>query len=118
MIGSGNTGAVTDPGNGTAVKAIDKKKTIEWFEKAAEKNFAHGIMLLAYCYKEGDGVEKNVEKATECKNTILSKPLYTNQNAELDTFYSIPDFEKSTVNFVNDIQLKVINEYKSLYGND
>ena len=88
------------------------------FEKSSEANNVFSTYYLGKIYYWGDGVEKNVEKATECKNVILSQPLYTNQNAELDTFYSIPDFEKSTVNFVNDIQLKVINEYKSLYGND
>ena len=103
--------------NGLGV-ATDYGKAKYYFEKSSNANNVFSTYYLGKIYYWGDGVEKNVEKATECKNTILSKPLYTNQNAELDTFYSIPDFEKSTVNFVNDIQLKVINEYKSLYGND
>lgn len=103
--------------NGTGV-ATDYGKAKYYFEKSSEANNVFSTYYLGKLYFWGDGVEKDYEKANDCKNTILNKPLYVNQDTELENFYSIQDFEQSTINFVNDIQVKVIKEYKSLYGEE
>ena len=103
--------------NGTGV-GTDYGRAKYYFEKSSEANNVFSTYYLGKLYFWGDGVEKNYEKANECKNTILNRPLYVNQDTELENFYSINDFEQSTINFVNDIQVKVIKEYKNLYGEE
>lgn len=93
-------------------------KAKEYFEKSAESNNVFSTYYLGKIYYWGDGVEKNYNKANEYKTSILNKPLYINQDAGLEEFYSIPDFEKQTKEYVNKIQEKVLSEYKNLFGND
>lgn len=43
----------------------DYAKAVEWFTKAAEKNYDFGLFFLAECYKNGQGVPADIEKAKE-----------------------------------------------------
>ena len=43
----------------------NEKKAIELFEKAAELGYHKAFSWLSICYKCGNGVEKNLEKALE-----------------------------------------------------
>jgi TPR repeat protein len=38
-------------------------KAVEWFKKAAEQGMTGSMATLGMMYKEGNGVEKNVEEA-------------------------------------------------------
>jgi TPR repeat protein len=38
---------------------------VEWFEKAGEQGLAGSQTTLAMMYEEGNGVEKDIEKANE-----------------------------------------------------
>lgn len=93
-------------------------KAKEYFEKSAAENNVFSEYYLGKLYFWGDGVEKNYDKANEYKQSILNKPLYLNQDAEIQDFYSITDFEAQTRKYVGELQNKVILEYKRLFGND
>ena len=103
--------------NGLGV-GTDHGKAKYYFEKSSESENVFSTYYLGKIYFWGDGVEKNYEKANECKNKVLNKPLYVNQDTELENFYSIQDFEKKTKNFVDEIQNKVLAEYNSLFGKE
>ena len=38
---------------------------MEWYQKAAEQGYARAQNNLGLCYKNGDGVEKDIKKAVE-----------------------------------------------------
>jgi TPR repeat protein len=50
---------------GTETIEINEAKAIELFEKAAKSGYHEAFSWLAKCYKHGNGVEKNIEKAYE-----------------------------------------------------
>lgn len=93
-------------------------KAKEYFEKSAAENNAFSEYYLGKLYFWGDGVEKNYEKADEYKQAVLKRPLYSNQDADIQEFYSITDFEGQTQRYVGELQNKVLLEYKKLFGND
>lgn len=47
-----NRGAVTD----------EPESAFYWYKKAAEKKEPHAMMSLAYCYKNGEGTQVNIEQ--------------------------------------------------------
>ncbi len=102
-------------GNGVATNHLKAK---EYFEKSASADNVFSAYYLGKLYYWGDGVEKDYNKANEYKNSILNKPLYTNQNAGLQEFYSVTDFEGLTKDYVDELQNKVLSEYKGLYGKE
>ena len=99
-------------GNGVPTNHLKAK---EYFEKSASADNVFSTYYLGKIYYWGDGVEKNYEKANEYKNIVLNKPIYKNQDTGIEEFYSMPDFEKKTQDYVGELQNKVWNEYKSLY---
>ncbi len=103
--------------NGYGV-ATDHVKAKEYFEKSSNANNVFSTYYLGKIYYWGDGVEKNYDKAEEYKRAVLSKPIYQNQNTSIEEFYSLADFEKQTQDYVGELQNKVWNEYKSLYGKE
>ncbi len=48
---------------GHATALLDEKKSIEWFQKAADQGYPPGQYNLASSYENGDGIEKDYEKA-------------------------------------------------------
>ncbi len=102
-------------GNGVQTNHLKAK---EYFEKSSSADNVFSKYYLGKLYYWGDGVEKDYNKANEYKNAILNKPIYTNQNAGLEEFYSVPDFEGLTKGYVNALQEKVLAEYKGLYGKE
>jgi TPR repeat protein len=103
--------------NGIGV-AVDHAKAKEFFERSAQANNVFSNYYLGKIYYWGDGVEKNVSKASELKASILNRPLYINQDTDIENFYSIADFEGATQKYVNEIQASVQDEYKKLYGEE
>lgn len=100
-------------GNGVQTNHLKAK---EYFEKSAQSDNTFSKYYLGKLYYWGDGVEKNNQKAEEYKNEVLKKPIYGNQEADLEEFYSIVDFEKRTKEYVGELQNKVLSEYKNLFG--
>lgn len=101
--------------NGNGVQT-DHLKAKEYFEKSANADNVFSSYYLGKLYYWGDGVSKDVEKANEYKKSILNKPLYANQDTNLENFYSVVDFEDVTKSYVGALQEKVVKEYKNLYG--
>ena len=102
-------------GNGVATNHLKAK---EYFEKSAKADNIFSKYYLGKLYYWGDGVEKNDGKAEEYKCSVLKQPLYSNQEAGLEEFYSIPDFEAKTKDYVGELQNKVLLEYKNLFGKE
>ena len=102
-------------GNGVETNHLKAK---EYFEKASSAENVFAKYYLGKLYYWGDGVEKDYNKANEYKVTILNKPIYANQTAGLEEFYSLTDFEDVTKEYVGEIQAKVFQEYKGLYGKE
>lgn len=102
-------------GNGVETNHLKAK---EYFEKSSNADNVFSTYYLGKLYYWGDGVEKDYTKANEYKNSILNKPLYTNQTAGLEEFYSVTDFEDLTKGYVGAIQNKIEEEYKNLYGKE
>lgn len=100
-------------GNGVQTNHLKAK---EYFEKSSKANNVFSTYYLGKLYYWGDGVAKDYNKANEYKTSILNKPIYANQNAGLEEFYSVPDFEGLTKMYVGELQNKIENEYKSLFG--
>lgn len=103
--------------NGMGVQT-NHVKAKEYFEKSAAEKNAFSEYYLGKIYFWGDGVEKNYNKANEYKQSVLNRPLYSNQDTGIEEFYSIADFEAQTRQYVGELQNKVILEYKKLFGND
>lgn len=103
--------------NGNGVQT-DHVKAKEYFEKSANADNVFSTYYLGKLYYWGDGVEKNHDKANAFKNSILNKPLYANQDTDIESFYSMTDFESTTKDYVNQLQQKIIVEYGKLFGND
>ena len=101
--------------NGDGV-GVDHAKAKNYFEKSVEANNVFSEYYLGKLYFWGDGVEKNEEKANAYKQMVLSKPIYSNQDSDLQSFYSVADFESATKDYVSSIQRRVEREYKSLFG--
>lgn len=101
--------------NGMGVQT-NHLKAKEYFEKSADADNVFSKFYLGKLYYWGDGVEKNDVKAKEYKTSILNKPLYANQEAGLEEFYSMTDFEETTKQYVGQLQERVIFEYRNLYG--
>ena len=101
--------------NGDGV-GVDYARAKDYFEKSASTKNVFSEYYLGKLYFWGDGVEKNAEKANTYKQKVLNRPIYSNQDSSLEDFYSVPDFEKATVNYVAQLQKRVENEYKKLYG--
>ena len=101
-------------------KGVQTNHTLakEYFEKASSANNVFSNYYLGKIYYWGDGVEKNLSKASEYKASILNKPLYINQDTDIENFYSIADFESVTKKYVTEIQASVLDEYKKLYGEE
>lgn len=102
-------------GNGVQTNHLKAK---EYFEKSASADNTFSKYYLGKLYYWGDGVEKNDEKAEEYKKVVLGKPIYGNQEAGLEEFYSIYDFEGRTKEYVGELQNKVLSEYKNLFGKE
>lgn len=102
-------------GNGVPTNHLKAK---EYFEKSAEADNTFSKYYLGKLYYWGDGVEKNYKKAEEYKKQVLGKPIYGNQDAGLEEFYSILDFENRTKEYVGELQNKVLSEYKNLFGKE
>ena len=92
--------------NGTGV-GVDHVKAKNYFEKSAGANNVFSEYYLGKLYFWGDGVEKSEEKANAYKAKILSKPIYSNQDSDIQTFYSVADFETATKDYVASIQKRV-----------
>ena len=103
--------------NGIGVNT-DYGKAKQYFEKSAGANNVFSNYYLGKLYYWGDGVEKDVTKAGEYKTAVLNRPLYINQDTDIENFYSIADFEEVTKRYVNEIQNSVYDEYKKLYGDE
>ena len=103
--------------NGMGVQT-NHLKAKEYFEKASNADNVFAKYYLGKLYYWGDGVEKDYNKANEYKVSILNKPIYANQRAGLEEFYSLSDFEGVTQNYVGALQEKVLQEYKNLYGKE
>ena len=103
--------------NGTGV-GTNHAKAKEYFEKASSADNVFAKYYLGKLYYWGDGVEKDYNKANEYKVTILNKPIYASQKAGLEEFYSLTEFEGVTKDYVGEIQEKVFQEYKGLYGKE
>ena len=85
------------------------------------KEYAVNVFSTYYLgklYYWGDGVEKDYNKANEYKNSILNKSIYASQEAGLQDFYSLTDFEEVTKQYVCELQERVNLEYKSLFGKE
>ena len=41
------------------------KKTVEWYQKAAENKDTIAMCLIGMCYEEGDGVTKDLAEAAK-----------------------------------------------------
>ena len=102
-------------GNGVETNHLKAK---EYFEKASDADNVFAKYYLGKLYYWGDGVEKDFNKANEYKVSILNKPIYAKQTAGLEEFYSLTDFEGVTKDYVGEIQEKVFQEYKGLYGKE
>lgn len=102
-------------GNGVSTNHLKAK---EYFEKSSKADNVFSTYYLGKLYYWGDGVEKDYNKANEYKTSILNKPIYANQNAGLEEFYSLTDFEGVTKEYVGELQQKVLLEYKSLFGKE
>ncbi len=102
-------------GNGVSTDYIKAK---EYLEKSSDADNVFSKYYLGKLYYWGDGVEKDYNKANELKNSILKEPLYANQNTGIQEFYSMTDFEGTTKKYVNDLQDKVLLEYKNLFGKE
>lgn len=102
-------------GNGVQTNHLKAK---EYFEKSAQADNTFSKYYLGKLYYWGDGVEQNTEKAEEYKNIVLGKPIYGNQEASTKDFYSIVDFEGKTKEYVGELQNKVVEEYRNLYGKE
>ena len=62
----------------------------EWYGKSAAQNNAVGLYNLGYCYLEGDGVEKNIQKGVEL--TTRSAELgHSDAQFDLATMYHMGD---------------------------
>lgn len=103
--------------NGMGV-ATDYGKAKQYFEKSASANNVFSNYYLGKIYYWGDGVEKDIAKAGAYKTTVLNRPLYINQDTDLENFYSIADFEGVTKKYVAEIQESVYDEYKKLFGEE
>ena len=88
------------------------------FEKSSSADNVFSKYYLGKLYYWGDGVEKDYNKANEYKNSILNKPIYASQEAGLQDFYSLTDFEEVTKQYVCELQERVNLEYKSLFGKE
>jgi hypothetical protein len=44
--------------------AVDKAKAVEWYKKAAEQGHVAAQTKLSECYRDGVGVEKDLELST------------------------------------------------------
>lgn len=102
-------------GNGVQTNHLKAK---EFFEKASDADNVFAKYYLGKLYYWGDGVEKDYNKANEYKITILNKPIYASQRAGLKEFYSLTDFEGVTREYVGEIQEKVMQEYRGLFGRE
>ena len=103
--------------NGNGVET-NHAKAKDYFEKSSKADNVFSTYYLGKLYFWGDGVEKDYNKANEYKKSILNKPIYTNQDAGLEEFYSITDFEGLTRGYVGELQQKVLLEYKNLFGKE
>ena len=52
---------------------LDEKKAVGWFMKAAKQNDIRAMSLLATCYLNGNGTEKNITKAIELYEKIAER---------------------------------------------
>lgn len=103
--------------NGNGVNT-DHVKAKEYFEVASGADNVFAKYYLGKLYYWGDGVQKDYNKANEYKVAILNKPIYANQTAGLEEFYSLADFEGVTKEYVGELQEKVLQEYKNLFGKE
>ena len=103
--------------NGNGVQ-INHLKAKEYFEKSSSYENVFSKYYLGKLYYWGDGVEKDYNKANELKNLILKKPIYASQEASLQDFYSLTDFEETTKKYVDKLQQQVNIEYRNLFGNE
>ena len=122
LAGNGDVGALCKLGElyltGNGGVGVDLNKARGLFEAASAKGSNGANYNLGKLYYCGDGVEKDYNKANEYKVSILNRPIYSNQEAGLEEFYSLTDFEKVTKDYVGALQNKVLTEYKSLYGEE
>lgn len=102
-------------GNGVQTNHLKAK---EYFEKSSSADNVFSKYYLGKLYYWGDGVEKDFNKANEYKNSILNKPIYASQEAGLEDFYSLTDFEETTKRYVSELQERVNIEYKNLFGKE
>lgn len=108
-------GVIYYNGKGTPTNHAKAK---EYFEKSEATNNVFSSYYLGKLYYWGDGVGKDYNKANELKNSILNKPIYASQEANLQDFYSLTDFEETTKQYVYKLQEQVNKEYKNLFGNE
>ena len=102
-------------GNGVETNHLKAK---EFFEKSSSNDNVFSKYYLGKLYYWGDGVEKDYNKANELKNSILNKPIYASQEAGLQDFYSLTDFEETTKQYVCKLQEQVNKEYQNLFGRE
>ncbi len=103
--------------NGNGVQT-NYSKAKEYFEKSSSNDNVFSKYYLGKLYYWGDGVDKDYNKANELKNSILNKPIYASQEATLEDFYSLTDFEATTKQYVSELQERVNIEYKNLFGKE
>ena len=64
---------------------------VEWYQLAAEQNYAHAQVLLAYCYQHGLGVSKDGAKTLELM-TKAAKAGFAEAEFNLALYYSKGQF--------------------------
>lgn len=77
---SGNAFAMLDIGNIHAMRG-EKREAVNWWQKASAGNLSDAYYFLALAYQNGDGVERNAEKARSYMQTASR---LDNYQAQLD----------------------------------
>ena len=49
----------------------DAEEAFKWFKRASEAGNMHAMADLWYCYKFGDGTQRDINKANECKAVVM-----------------------------------------------
>jgi len=76
---------------------VDEKKAVGWFVKAAMQNDIRAMCLLATCYQNGKGTERNMSKAIELYEKIAERKDDALLSAIAKTALAVVYFEDETI---------------------